>query len=267
MNGIVINVDPVLVQLGSIEIRWYSIFIAIAVIAALIIATHEAKRKQISSDIVYSIAAWAIIGGILGARLFHVIDHFGYYTRNPSQIFGFEGLAIWGALAGGAVMVIAYSRIKRISLGTIADIIVPGLLVAQIIGRFGCIVNGDAYGGITDLPWGFIYNHPNASIPNNLMGLPTHPYPVYEILWNVAILSLIYKLRNRFRIDGLLFLTYLSLYSVGRFLLTFVRMENEFILGLQQAQIIAIGLILVSAVIAVYLSKRKNGSEAIRLTA
>jgi len=257
MNGIVINIDPVIFHLGVFELRWDSLAIVLAIVAAVLIAAHLGKRKGIATEEIYSLALWVVIAGVVGARLFHVIDHWEHYANNPAQILGFQGLAIWGALAGGGVAILVYSRIRHIPLGRLADVVAPGLLVAQIIGRIGCIVNGDAYGGITNLPWAFIYIHPGASIPGYLFGVPTHPYPVYEMIWNAIALLVILQLGRRFKKDGLVFLSYVSLYSLGRFVLTFVRQENIILWGLQQAQIIALIALVVSLVAMVYLARKR----------
>ncbi len=263
MNGIVINIDPVILRLGSLELRWYSLAIMLAVVAAVLITAHQGKKKGIATGEIYSLAISVVVAGILGARLFHVIDNFGYYINNPSQIVQFQGLAIWGALLGGGVALIFYARSRHLSMGRLADAITPGLLVAQIIGRLGCIINGDAYGGITSLPWAFIYTHPGASIPGNLFGMPTHPYPVYEIIWNAIVLLVILRLGRRFKKDGLVFLSYLSLYSLGRFALTFARQENQFFWGLQQAQIIALVAFLISFIALIYFTKVRRVSEEV----
>ncbi|MDO8491392.1 MAG: prolipoprotein diacylglyceryl transferase [Dehalococcoidia bacterium] len=256
MNGIVIDIDPVFLRIGRFELHWYSLAIIAAIAAAIAIVLHQARKKGIPSSEIYSIALWSVIAGILGARAFHVIDHFDYYLSNPSQILQFQGLAIWGGLVTGVVTGAVCAWLKHMPLGRLFDIVVPALLVAQIIGRFGCIVNGDAYGGVTDLPWGFIYTNPNALIPSHLLGVPTHPYPVYEILWNGASLLLLLKLRRYFKVDGLVFVSYVGLYSVGRLLLTLVREETQVLWGLQQAQVLALAGMIIAAGVFAYLQVR-----------
>ena len=260
MSGIVINIDPVIFRIGDFELRWYSITIMLAVVAAVLITTYFGKKKGIATEEIYSLALWVVISGMVGARLFHIVDQWEYYAGNPLHIFQLQqgGLAIWGAIAGGAVALFIYAKSRHLPLGRLVDAVVPGLLVAQIIGRIGCIVNGDAYGGITNLPWGFIYTHPNALIPSALFGIPTHPYPVYEILWNGATLLALLKLRHSFTKNGILFFSYLSLYSLGRFALTFVRQENALFWQLQQAQMIAIAVMVVSVAAIIYLSRKRE---------
>jgi len=155
-----------------------------------------------------------------------------------------------------------YTPFKHIPLGLLTDTLVPALLVAQIIGRIGCIINGDAYGGATTLPWGFIYTHPDALIPHYLVGVPTHPYPVYEMIWNVLVLLLVLRFRNKISQNGLLFLSYLSFYSIGRFIFSFVRQEIDTLWGLQQAQVLAIAMLITSG-IAIYYLLRKSRHNAI----
>lgn len=255
MNGIVINIDPVIFHVGDFAVGWYSIAIIMAVIAAIMVVIREGRRKGISMDDVYSLTIWAIVAGLIGARLFHVMENLDYYSVEPWAIFAVQqgGLAIWGAVAGGALAVVIRARMKKLPLASLVDGAVPALLVGQIIGRLGCIVNGDAYGGSTSMPWGFIYTHPDARIPEQLWGIPTHPYPAYEMLWNIAVLIFLFRIRRHLKTEGLLFFVYVSLYALGRFALSFVRQEKVWFWGLQEAQVIALLAAAVSAAAVAYL--------------
>jgi phosphatidylglycerol:prolipoprotein diacylglycerol transferase len=268
MDGITVSINPVIWQFGNFELRWYSIAIFTAIAIALVIGIREGKYRGLPPDTIYSLLPWVVVSGLIGARLFHIIDYWEYYVLNPAQILQFQqgGLAIWGGLVAGVLAVVIYAKVKHIRIGLLADTLVPALLVAQIVGRLGCIINGDAYGGATTLPWGFIYVHPNALVPAQLLGIPTHPYPVYEMIWNGLILLLLMRLRPRFTKDGFLFLSYLSLYSFGRFILSFVRQESALLWGLQQAQIIAVAVFVASMVAMAYLLIKPKDDRTVKST-
>ena len=264
MSGITINVNPVLLQLGGLSVRWYSLFIIVALVVAVWLATKEARRVGLDEGKIGTLTVWAIVVGFIGARLFHVLDRIDYYAAVPGEILAIHkgGLAIWGGLASGAVAGVVYAKVKKLPIARTVDVAAVSMLAGQIIGRLGCIVNGDAYGGPTSLPWGFIYLNPGAMIPESLKGIPTHPYPVYEMLWDGARLLGLWLWRKRARPAGALFLTYVAVYGLGRFLLTFVRQEREVLFGLQQAQVIALGVVAVAVPWMVWLWRRTSAPAA-----
>lgn len=265
MRGIVIDINPVALEMGNLVLRWYSLAILVAVIVAVVISLRGARSRGLRMEHLYGLVPLVLLAGVIGARLAHVFDRWDYYAYNPAQIVQLQqgGLAIWGAMIGGGLVTIIYARLRRMPPGCLLDVLVPALLAAQIIGRLGCIANGDAYGAATGLPWGFIYLHPDALIPAHLFGVPTHPYPVYEMLWNGLALVLVYRFRRYSRHDGLLFLVYLAHYSVVRFVLTFMRQENVILGGLQQAQILAVVGLAVAAALYIYLKVRARHSRSV----
>ena len=219
-----IGFDPIIFNLGSLEIGWHGVMVVLAVLTGIGVSMWLAKGTDIKRETIFSLAPWAVLGGIIGARLVHVIDYFGStYIHDPARIFHFwAGLSILGAILGGTLAAAIYARITHISLGRLADVITPGLLLAQAVGRIGCIINGDAYGKETSLPWGLVYTHPNAG-STTLLGVEGHPSPVYEIILDFLIFAVIWKLRGRLKPEGSLFLLYLCIYSVGRFGIEFTR--------------------------------------------
>lgn len=261
MSGITIDIDPVIFSAGGFAIRWYGLTFAAGVFAAIVLTTREARRRGLDSSKVANVAIWGLLAGLAGARLFHVLDRYDYFAANPHEILMITrgGLAIWGGLAVGGLVALIVARREKLPVPILADAAVIGLLAGQIIGRVGCIINGDAYGGPTGLPWGFVYVNPGSMIPGDLRGVATHPYPVYEILWNLSLLGIVLLLRNRRLPAGALFLIYGAGYALGRIGLTAVRQEEIVLLGLQQAQVVAIG-ILIFAVVGIGILFRQRQS-------
>jgi phosphatidylglycerol:prolipoprotein diacylglycerol transferase len=240
VDGIVIAVDPVLFQVGELAVRWYGLTIALGIALGVAVALREARRLGVSEDATYSCALWSTLGALIGARLFHVLDRVDFYLQNPGAALAVQqgGLAVWGAVVGGLAAGTLYCRFAGLSAARMADLAAPALLLGQIIGRVGSLVNGDAYGAPFDAPWSLVYVHEAALIPD--LGEPTHPYPLYEMGWNALVLAAVWRLRLRQLPAGTLFAAYLLLYGVGRFALGFARQEAIILGGLQQAQLVAI---------------------------
>ena len=136
------------------------------------------------------------------------------------------------------------------SIGRLADITAPALLIAQAIGRIGDIINGEHYAKMTDLPWGVIYTHPDSP---GIFRPPTHPAVGYELLFDLVLLAAIWPLRDRLRPNGMCFTLYLATYSIGRFFLSFLREEfNEYFGALNEAQVVAILVVIFTVPLLVW---------------
>ena len=235
---ITISIDPVAFTIGSIEVRWYGIFVALAIaVVALWIVREVKKGANISYDTVFTAALVGIPSGVVFARLLHVIDGWDYYSQNLGQIIGGGGLTAYGGVLGTALGIWVYSKFSKFQFGYFADVAAPGIILSLAVGRVGCTINGCCHGISTSLPWGVIYTHPNSFCP---IGVAVHPTQIYEIIWNLMVFGVLLKLRGRLKPDGSLFLVYLSLYSLWRLGTDFLRVGTPFIFGLHQAQVIAI---------------------------
>jgi len=229
-----IGVNPI----AFLNVRWYGILVALAIVLIILwVAWQVRKGARISYETVFTAALVGIPSGIVISRLLHVIDRWSYYSQNPGEIIGGSGLTIYGAVLGAALGIWVYSKFSKLQFGYIADLIVPGLILAQAVGRVGCTVNGCCYGIETSLPWGIVYTHPDS------LGIGVgvvHPTQVYEIIYMLIMFGVVLWLKEQLKPDGSLFLAYLSLYSLWRFGISFLREGTPFLLGLHQAQVIAI---------------------------
>ncbi len=262
LGVITVGIDPVAFTIGSIAVGWYGIMVALAVITLVIWALVSVKRGSgLTYNTVVNAAIVGIPSGVVFARVLHVIDLWDYYSQHPGQIIGGSGLTIWGAVLGAALGIWIYSRFSKISFGHLADVIAPGIILAQAIGRVGCTILGDDYGFATSLPWGFVYTSPN-SPANQAVGLtPTHPVVTYEIIFNLIVCGILVMLRKKLKPDGSLFLVYLSFYSVWRIGSDFLREGTDFLFGLHQAQVIGVIVLIICIVLMIWRTRWVRGDE------
>jgi phosphatidylglycerol---prolipoprotein diacylglyceryl transferase len=244
-----IDLNPILFSFGSFEIRWYGVMIVVAVMAAIGISLLEAKRRNFSQDVIWDIGLWAVIGGIVGARLLHVIDKWEFYVNHPDQLLNFAGLAVWGAVLGGGVAILIYCLVKKISFWSLGDIVAPGAIMAQAIGRVGCLINGCCYGDTCDLPIAVIYQNTNSYAPQ---GVPIYPTQEFHMIWNLIGFAVLWAIRKKLKPDGALFLIWLIFFAVGDYAIRFFRGDTTpFMLGLPEAQVVDIGVAVVAAVMLI----------------
>jgi phosphatidylglycerol:prolipoprotein diacylglycerol transferase len=252
-TGIVLPFDPIIVQIGPFVLRWYGLMIGLGVIAGVWLGVKEAARRGISIEHATNLATWAVPAGFVGARLFHVVDQLPYYLANPMKIIAINegGMAIYGGLIGGALAGLAYAIKYDLPIGKLADAAAPGMLLGQTIGRIGCLLNGDHQGLPASLPWATMYTNPNTVVPD--FGVPRHPTQVYELLYDLALFGVIWVLRKRITVDGVLFWIYATLYAFGRFWISFLRLDAEFLFGLKEAQIVSLVIFMIGVPVILYL--------------
>ncbi len=285
--------NPVLVQIGPFTLTWYGIFIVGGAVLATWIASRYAEMDGESADHVWNLLAWALIFGIIGARLYHVFSNpvnglgWPYYREHPLEIInfwngGFRGLGIYGGLVGGVFAFWLYCRWNKLNTLRYLDYFAPNVLIAQAFGRMGNFVNQELYGPPTQLPWAFHIN-PNfpCQLPNNfpsdiqacgsgyLQPLTQqtldwfatngfHPTFFYEALWSLSmflLLTLLIRYRgNRMRRGDAVWLYFVA-YSIGRLWVEALRPDAWMMGTLATAQWIAL-VIVVAGLLILFLRHR-----------
>lgn len=291
LGAISIPFGPNIIDFGPFLLSWHGFLTFAAVATAVVLTVRWGRREGLDGDAILSVAVWGIIGGIIGARVLHVIDFWSFYAANPLTILQvwLGGIAIYGAILGGFVSASSYILIRNSNwflnlwgkyfrfagepekaplpqIGLLADITAPALLIAMAIGRIGDIINGEHWAKFTDLPWGVVYTHLDSP---GATRAASHPAVAYELLFDLVVLAIIWPLRNRLRPHGMVFVLYGALYSVGRFFLSFLRIEQNTYFGgaLNEAQIVALVVMVIAIPLLVYKaqfvssSRRESGSS------
>ncbi len=251
---------PVLLHIGPLVIRWYGFMIAIACLVGVWLAGKEAERKGIAGQKIQDILLYAIIGGVIGARIYYVVfaDWTGF-LNNPLSVFAVwqGGLAIHGGILGGLLVCLFFTRRQKISFWKFVDIAAPSLILGQAIGRIGCFLNGDAHGYPTDMPWGLVYS-PESPAGQMFPGQPLHPTQLYEMAFNFIIFGILWVTRKKLKVDGHLFFLYVILYSTTRIFVEYFRADKLIYFGnISTAQSIgAVGIVI--SFLLMFVLKRKQ---------
>ncbi|MPZ13325.1 MAG: prolipoprotein diacylglyceryl transferase [Chloroflexi bacterium] len=245
VTGIVLPIDPIIVQVGLFVLRWYGLLIAVAIVAGISVGAREAERRGVEHAQAITLALWAVPVGLVFARLFHVIDALPYYLVSPQDVVAIEdgGMAISGGLIGGVMAGVVYARTKSLPIVKLADAAAPGMILGQAIGRVGCVLNGAHQGLPASLSWATMYTNPNTLVPD--FGVPRHPTQAYEGIYDLAVFGFLWWLRTRTAVEGLLFWVYATLYATGRFWISFLRLDAELLFGLKQAQVVSLVTLIV----------------------
>jgi prolipoprotein diacylglyceryl transferase len=251
-------------HLGPVPIRAYALCIVLGIVVACVVTEVRLRRRGVARGAVLDIAVWAVPFGIVGARLYHVITspqaYFGTGGDPVRAFFIWEGgLGIWGAVAGGAVGVWLAARQLGMPMAVIADAVAPGLPLAQAIGRFGNWFNNELYGGPTTLPWGLRIHDMDPNNPGHartLEGQPVqlpdlyHPTFLYEALWNVGVALLVLAADRRWKLGrGRAFALYVAGYTVGRFWIELMRVDEANRIFGQRVNVWVSLLVLIGALI------------------
>ena len=265
-----VSPNPIAFSIGSLEIRWYGILIAIALLIGIVISYFIAKYRGEKPDEAINFAPFAVIFGVIGARLLHVVVNWSYYSGHLSYIFAFRkgGLAIQGVMLGGILALLVFCKIRKLDFWKWADIMSPALLFGQAIGRWGNYFNQEAFGLPTSLPWG-IYIDPINRPPSYSNAEFFHPTFLYESIANLvlfALLLLILRLYNK-RPDkfpnGLVFATYLGVYAIYRSIIEYYRIDSSFVLGIKVVYILD-GITIIAVLIIINYLVKKFREKKIR---
>jgi phosphatidylglycerol:prolipoprotein diacylglycerol transferase len=246
-------------NIGPLTIRFYAILIIIGAIAGAWLASRQAKKHGEDSEIILDLLPWLLIGGIIGARLWHIFTPSASniaqgvttenYLRNPIEILKMwkGGLGIAGGVIGGALALIIYTKSKKLSFWQWADFIAPGLLIGQSIGRWGNFVNQEVYGRPSNLPWAITID-PQYRITGFEFVEKYHPLFLYESLLNLVGAGVLLWIDRKFKdklFKGDIFFGYLIWYSTIRFFLEFLRLDPSPVNGINinQTSMLVVGVL------------------------
>lgn len=260
MDLLLLDINPIALKLGFLEVRWYGIIIASGIIIAYLVGQREMSKRGFKDDFLTDLLIWAVPIAIICARIYYVIFEWGYYKDHLGQIVQIwnGGIAIHGALIGGALTVYVFCKRRGVNFWKVADILAPSILIGQIIGRWGNFMNQEAYGSVVDRSFLESLYIPDWIIEQmNVGGFYHHPTFLYESMWNVVGLIILLLLRKVNLLRGEIFLVYIMWYSFGRYFVEGLRTDSLYIGPLRMAQLISLVALVVAAIVLIY-RRRKS---------
>ncbi|MCQ1528139.1 prolipoprotein diacylglyceryl transferase [Lutispora saccharofermentans] len=239
--------NPVAFDIFGISIRWYGILISMGMLLGIFLAYYEAKKQGYNPDDIIDLSLWVIPAALIGARLYYVAFQWEYYKGDILKILNTRegGLAVHGGLIAAVLVGYFFTRAKNMPFWKTADIVAPSIALGQAIGRWGNFINGEAYGGPTDLPWGIMVD-----------GVKVHPAFLYESIWDLGLFIFLIIYRRNKKFNGEIFLLYAIIYSAGRFWIEGLRTDSLMFMGMRTAQLISIAIIAFGLVLYFIMRRR-----------
>ena len=252
MLGLRLN-PPSCFMLFGRPIYFYGVLIGLGFLLGILFCARRARRFGLREDDVYDVAIWGIPCSILGARLYYVLFRLDYYLQHPEEVFAVwnGGLAIYGGVIAGVITVILVCRKKKIPVGAMLDNLCYGLLIGQIIGRWGNFMNREAFGAETT-----VFCRMGLTAPDGAT-IYVHPTFLYESLWNLGVLLFLlwFEKTGRRRFDGHCVTLYFLLYGLGRFWIEGLRTDSLYLgnTGIRVSQALSLALVLASGALLLYM--------------
>ena len=250
-----------LIKLGPISIYWYSVMIALGFLAAMIVCLTEVKRKKLDIEKYSNMVFYAVLFGILGARIYYVLFNLDYYLKMPSEILKVwhGGLAIHGGIIAGILVAYFYTKKYKMNFLKTLDISVVGVIIAQAIGRWGNFFNQEAFGKVTTKAALIKQKIPNFIIDGMYIdGTYYQPTFLYESVWNlIGFIIMLFLRRTKKLKVGYLTGFYLIWYSIGRCFIEYFRSDSLMLENIKVAQLISLSLIVIG-IIVIIKSTKKN---------
>ena len=249
--------NKVAFSIGSIEVRWYGIIMVTGIILAFLYANFRSKHEGVSFDDLLDYALITVISGVVGARLYYVITSGEKYTFGEVFAIWNGGIAIYGAIIGGAAALLGVSLYKKIKWQKVFDMVCPGVMIGQIVGRWGNFFNGEAYGE-SPAADNFLYfmrmELRHEGWANSYICQPTF---LYESLWNLVGFIIINALYKKKKFDGQVFLMYITWYGFGRMLIEGLRTDSLMVGTFRISQVVAFLCFIVGGSLLVYIGAKK----------
>ena len=243
--GINMKINPIAFTIGNINIYWYGILITLGILLAILYTSNKAQDFKINKNKYLDTIYISIISAIIFARLYYIAFYPGdYYKNNPLKVFSiFEGgVAIYGGIIGGIISGIVICKFNKINISSALDLSALGLLIGQSIGRWGNFINQEAFGNITNLPWGMMSEKTNFKT--------VHPCFLYESVWCLIGFIFLHIYSKNFNRKPLnIFLIYTSCYSVGRMFIEEIRTDSLMFLNFKVSQILSLIILIISLLI------------------
>lgn len=250
--------NPIAFSFGPFHVRWYGIIIATGILLATFMAIREGQRRQIMSDDFIDLLLWGVPLGFIGARLYYVIFEWGYFSQHPSEIIAIwnGGIAVYGGLIAGAIVLLIFCYRRMLPPFLVLDIVAPGVMAAQVLGRWGNFMNQEAHGAQCTLA--YLQNQHLPQFIIDQMYINGHYYKptfLYESFFNLIGLVIILALRHRKHLfkQGEVFMLYVAWYAVVRFFVEGMRTDSLYAFGtIRVSQALSVVLLLADLALFVY---------------